>query len=219
MPKAVPPAPAAPIDFESLKFRIDEQTRANVARQLGLTALPEKAVKDIEHAVLQYRAASADRVTPGMSIEAINDILKLRKKISRATAQFTDPKSGVDVITFSALEYYATNCEKAFGALILAAEVQKKQLTKIKNMNMGHAKLRYTCGLLRLVFEEFTSLDYRTGPDASRKLGKFVVAVAEAAGFERELGDFESHPERFYDLMGLGLLADGRSVRPPFQRP
>jgi hypothetical protein len=50
---------------------------------------------------LQYRAASADHVTPGMSIAAIDDILKLRKKISRATAKFTDPKSGVDVLIAS----------------------------------------------------------------------------------------------------------------------
>jgi hypothetical protein len=35
MPRAVPPAPAARIDFEKLRFRIDGQTRVAVARRLG----------------------------------------------------------------------------------------------------------------------------------------------------------------------------------------
>jgi hypothetical protein len=64
-------------------------------------------------------------------------------------------------------------------------------------------------------FRGVASLDYRIDTEVKKKLREFVVAVVQEAGFDHELRNFESHPERLDDLISVRLLADGISVRSP----
>ena len=189
---------------------MNARARKAVAKPLGLATLPIDPIRKLERLIAIYQATARGLkgTTPGGTLAVFDEIERSTKRLASALRYFKNDRSGVDAETFDAMSPTARECLSSIERLCSVAEVQRARLRKHPRVYPAQEALRYFCGMLRLFFERFAEPSRRTGPEASRFLRGFALAVLTEVGVDH--ADFESHPDRLDELLGADIPPDDK---------
>jgi hypothetical protein len=191
-------------------FPIGDREKADIACVLGLDGLPTELCEAISHAIGCYQATKdgSKDTTVANTLAALGELTKSGRAYGKAVQRLADEHSGVDYTTHEILQPLATAVLKddpgSREALAQAAEKRMGELRAHKRVAPPIESLRFFCGVLRLIFNQYGSPALSGSLDVSwQRCRKFAMEVFTIAGIDD--ANFDAHPERLTEYLGTDM--------------
>jgi hypothetical protein len=200
-------------------FALGDDGKRDLAKVLGLTAIPSQVSDAITEAITCYKAteAGSPETTIGNTLAALDELKKKGLAYQKAVARLANDMSGVDYTTHAALQSSAkavlNNQPGAEEALARSADARSKELREHERAETAIEPLRFVCGVLRLIFNHAAAPEKRcTEKECWHHCRLFAMEVFTVADINH--ADFDAHPERLTKYLGADVTVDASHMSP-----